>query len=108
MSHIATDETFLTDAPEIESVCWICRRKVVHRIGWLGEQCTACCTVYDPFETTSGDIVRLRRELLKRTRRQMAELTGYSIATIRTYEHGSSTEQYLKVTEELVKKHLKI
>lgn len=103
--HICTEESFLINAPEIIIKCCICNKKCKSRIGWLGEKCSNCDSVYNPFDITIPDIVRKRRELLGLTRKQMGELTGYSKYTIKQYEFVRCSKAYYNLTIKLINKY---
>ena len=51
------------------------------------------------------ELVRMRRELLGLTRKQLAALLGYKRATVKQYEWVRCTMPYWKATEALMKTH---
>jgi|GEM_PF-3718239 len=103
MGHICTDESFLVDAHIIEnSECLICGHISNLRLGWLGEKCDICGACIDPFEIWVGDIVRERRKILKLTRSQMANETGYSSKSIKYYELSKCSPFYFNLTKKLI------
>jgi len=104
-SHIATTDTFFIDNLQIKSQCPICGVDCTQDIGWIGERCHNCKTVYDRSELYWGEIARLRRQLLGLNRKQMAELTGYSKKTIKTYEFGNCSKSYYYKTNEVIKQN---
>jgi hypothetical protein len=103
-SHIATTDTFFVDSIDVGvSKCWICGIDSKHELGWIGSRCDNCKSVYDFTEITMPAVVRMRRELLKLSRREIAEKMKYSIHSIRYYENNRCSSKYYKATELLVR-----
>lgn len=99
--HICTPDTFLIDAPQVESECPLCLMTCTQEIGWTGIRCANCGHIY---ELEMVYIARSRREdILKLTRKEMSVLTGYSPATIKKYEWGYCTTAYYDKTTEVVR-----
>lgn len=107
MGHICTEESFLINASKIKSKCFICLHISYLRIGWVGEKCDICDSCIDPFDICISDIVKLRREKMGLSRKEMSKLTGYSKSTIKRYEYVHCSENYYKLTGRLIKKHFK-
>lgn len=103
MIHISNDETFLIDSIKLESKCVICCKKSTLRLGWVGEKCDKCLSCVDPFEIMACKIVKMRRELMKLSRIEMAKLTGYSRHTIKKYEFTYPSRRYFILTKILIK-----
>ena len=103
MIHICTTDSFFVDAPIIETKCLVCGEICNAEIGWIGERCSACGSVYSPFDDYASDIVRKRREKLGLTRRQIADKLGYKRTTIKNYEWVKPSKKYYEATLQLMK-----
>ena len=101
MSHICTEDTFFLDAPTFEGECVICKRTATLELGWVGIRCSVCRKVSDG-ESGMPGIVRQRRELMKMTRRQIAEATGYKPSSVKRFEWVQCTRPYAAATERLI------
>ena len=101
MIHISTPSSFdIEDIDPLEGKCLICCQKTLIQPQWTGYRCLSCGSTWDmPW---IGHISRKRRELLKLTRAEMANLTGYSKNTIKTYEWSSCSMKYFVKTKEIM------
>ena len=101
MSNATPHET-----PTIEACCLICATKSILKIGLLGVLCENCKSYYAPFEMTMPDVVRLRREQMKLTRKQIGQKLKYAASSIKKYELIKCTTPYFIATEVLFKEYL--
>lgn len=102
--HLATVETYMHDAIEVNGSCPVCCRPDQQiRIGWLDCHCSGCGR-YWSMDDPRG-IVRQRRELLSLTRKQIAQKTGVSPRTVKEYENSGPSQVYWTRTWHLVKQH---
>lgn len=92
--HIATSDSFLVDAVECETTCPLCGVSGKNLLGWNGMRCLECR--HDWFlDMAWPDIVRTQRQILRLSRREMGEITGYSPKTIKRYEWVRCSKPYL-------------
>lgn len=105
--HICTADSFYTDAPSLLLKCVICGHESVHDIGYVSIRCSVCKSHYDPTDMTMPDVVRMQRERLGLSRKEMAELTGYSKRTIKQYELVRCSKVYYEKTLVLTNKDIK-
>lgn len=96
-----TEDTFFVDTPTFEGVCVICKRTATIEVGWVGIRCSVCRKVFDSENGLPG-IVLQRRELMKMTRRQIAEATGYKPSSVKRFELVRCTRPYAAATERLI------
>lgn len=98
--HIYTAETPFVNALDIGvQHCPFCFKDTPHEAGYTANRCKSCRAVYDPFELWLGELAKRYREKFKKTRRQWAELTGYSAKTIKQYEWVKCTKAYFTKCE---------
>jgi hypothetical protein len=100
--HIATTDTFFVDAPKHEGECWICGTRCEQEMGWIGMRCSKCNSVYDS-EMGLQRVVRMRRELMNLSRRQMADKCGIKASTVKKYEWVWPSKHYCELTATLIK-----
>ena len=99
-NHIATPETFMTDAYVFEAECPICGQEAEIRIGWVQSHCSACDRYFSP--ETPHRTVRGRRKVLGLTVEEAAERFGVAPSTVHQYERRWPSRRYYEATAEWV------
>lgn len=101
MYQIISPNALFIGAQKFEHQCVICKRMATLEIGWVGIRCSVCQKIFDSENGLPG-IVRQRREIMKMTRRQIAEATGYKPSSVKRFELVRCTKSYAEATERLV------
>lgn len=101
-SHICTTDSLMAGAPIMEMWCPICTNTAPNELGYIGMRCSVCGAVSN-MEDTWPDIVRMRRQKLALSRKQIGVLLGYTRATVKHYEFVRCTKPYIAATERLMK-----
>jgi len=101
--HISTRETFMLDAFTLDGYCPVCCSSSKISIGYVECRCFGCGSYFSL--DSSGSIVKARRELLKLTIKQMADIAGITKSTIKEYEKYGSSRKYYRLTSDLINKH---
>jgi ribosomal protein L37AE/L43A len=73
--HIATPESFMTDALTVEKVCAVCGHEAKIRYGYLDWHCSVCNLYVDP-ESFMGTIVYKIRNAMDMQRKEFSALLG--------------------------------
>lgn len=103
--HICTTESFST-GETMNGECLVCLYKGKLNVTYVGVLCPKCKYCTD--NEFMGTIAKKRRELLKLTKRQIAQKLGYTTNQIKYFETERCFIEYYEKTEELVKKHKKV
>jgi len=102
--HICTNDSFFT-YPELnmKSKCLICCKEAILESSYIGLRCKSCGCVYDPFGTWMGRVAKMRREkILKLSRRQMSDKTGYALSSIKKFEFTKCSQYYFDMTTKMM------
>ncbi len=102
MDHICTNESLVAGGIDHKLVCPICCTESKVTSGYAGTLCRSCGFMWSS-EDWRGSIAMMRRRYLKKNRKQMGELTGYSPMTIKQYEWVNCSKKYYEKTEEVIK-----
>ena len=104
MCHIYTNQTVLASAIKLpKGTCLICTYKTVQFVGYTDAICDKCGGSFDPFEDTIPDIIRKQRELLKMSRKQVADVLGFSVKSVRYYENHRCSRPYYEKIKQLIR-----
>lgn len=108
MCHIHTSKTNLAGAVKLpKGICFICTYKTTQYAGYTAVVCDKCGAGFDPFEATLPDVVRLQRETLKMSRKQVAEALGYSVKSVRYYENRRCSTPYYNKIKKLIRSKMR-
>ena len=107
-AHIFTNDTGFVGCPEPSgwSECPVCGEMSKLQMGYIGIRHMCCGVILDD-EDWLGSICKKRRTMiLKMNRRQLSDVLGYSIHTIRRYEYVWCSRVYADKLMKFVKKHV--
>jgi ribosomal protein L37AE/L43A len=84
--HIATPESFMTDAIEVDGVCSVCGHQAKIRYGWLDWHCSVCNLYINP-ESYMEDVLYKMRNAMGLKRKELALILGVKSKTISNSEN---------------------
>lgn len=104
MSHICTTESLYAGGIALAPMeCPICCKVTKQIGGYVGIYCTSCKRDWSS-EMWRGDVVRMRRNLLGLSRREMGARLEIPYSRIKGYEIRKCPDEYYEMTKEEVKK----
>lgn len=103
-NHIYTSKTNLAGAIKLpKSICFICTYQTVQYAGYTAVVCDKCGCSYDPFDLSMPDVVKIRRETMKLSRKELSKLSGLATGTIKFYENRKCSTPFFNLTKKLIR-----
>lgn len=100
--HVTTNASLAAGCPKVEGICSICLTEQELTLGYVGIYCTNCNQSPDLAEPLSR-VVRMQREYINMSRREISNATGYALSTISNYENSICSKKYAEEVSRLVR-----